>query len=278
MPPRKSTGETAEDPASSPQAQTQSPPTQTQPIQATEQQLKARAEGGVSIEDYLLPRSLTLRLAKSVLPPNTSIQKDAVLAIQKAATVFVSYLSSHANEATLKRTVAPSDVFSAISELEFEGFRSRLEKELDAFTELKAGKRKAKKGDAEATAAEGVKGSSASEGGGSSRGVKRVKRIEGEETASSRPEEGDDGDETQDEAEQVDEHEHESEAEEEDEGEEEEEEEEEPGEEEDIDRVEDLDRDPKAKRLMDPDAAGDESDSDDDAGPSSQLRGDLGLG
>ncbi|KAE8309816.1 hypothetical protein BDV41DRAFT_546516 [Aspergillus transmontanensis] len=94
MPPRKSTSETVEDPASPPQAQTQSPPTQSQPIQATEQQLKARAEGGVSIEDYLLPRSLTLRLAKSVLPPNTSIQKDAVLAIQKAATVFVSYLSS----------------------------------------------------------------------------------------------------------------------------------------------------------------------------------------
>ncbi|OOO09127.1 CBF/NF-Y family transcription factor [Aspergillus flavus] len=272
MPPRKSTSETVEDPASPSQAQTQSPPTQSQPIQATEQQLKARAEGGVSIEDYLLPRSLTLRLAKSVLPPNTSIQKDAVLAIQKAATV--------ANEATLKRTVAPSDVFSAISELEFDGFRSRLEKELDAFTELKAGKRKAKKGDTEVTAAEGVKGSAASEGGGgASRGAKRVKRVEGEEAASSRPEEGDDGDETQDEAEQVDEQEHESEAEEDDEGEEEEEEEEEePGEEEDIDRVEDLDRDSRARRLMDPDAAGDESDSDDDAGPSSQLRGDLGLG
>lgn len=45
-------------------------------------------------QDYLLPRSLTLRLAKSVLPPNTTVQKDAVLAMQKAATVFVSYLSS----------------------------------------------------------------------------------------------------------------------------------------------------------------------------------------
>jgi hypothetical protein len=35
-----------------------------------------------------------VRLAKAALPPNTTIQKDAVLAIQKAATVFVSYLSS----------------------------------------------------------------------------------------------------------------------------------------------------------------------------------------
>lgn len=50
--------------------------------------------GMMVLQDYLLPRSLTLRLAKGVLPPNTTIQKDAVLAIQKAATVFVSYLSS----------------------------------------------------------------------------------------------------------------------------------------------------------------------------------------
>ncbi|KAF7594098.1 hypothetical protein BBP40_010096 [Aspergillus hancockii] len=295
MPPRKSTGADSEDPASSPQVQAQSPQTQSHPqhpIQATEQQLKARAEGGVSIEDYLLPRSLTLRLAKSVLPPNTSIQKDAVLAIQKAATVFVSYLSSQygtpsppfpssfspsgggANEATMKRTVAPSDVFSAISELEFDGFRDRLEKELDAFTELKASKRKAKKGDA-AIEAEGAKTPAATEGSGDARGAKRVKRVEGEDAGAGQVDE--DGDETQDEAEQVDEHETEVE-EEEDEGEEEEEEEEEPGEEEDIYRVEDLDRDARGRRVMDPDAAGDYSDSDDEAGPPSQLRGDLGLG
>lgn len=48
----------------------------------------------VVLKDYLLPRSLTIRLAKSVLPPNTTIQKDAVLAIQKSATVFVNYLAS----------------------------------------------------------------------------------------------------------------------------------------------------------------------------------------
>ena len=52
-------------------------------------------------QDYLLPRALTQRLAKSVLPPNTTIQKDALLAIQKAATVFVSYLSSQYAKITL---------------------------------------------------------------------------------------------------------------------------------------------------------------------------------
>ncbi|KAE8150074.1 histone-fold-containing protein [Aspergillus avenaceus] len=269
--PRKSTSSQEEEPLSTPQptppSQSQSQ-SQSQPnIQATEQQLKARAEG-VSIEDYLLPRSLTLRLAKSVLPPNTSIQKDAVLAIQKAATVFVSYLSSHANEATLKRTVAPSDVFAALTELEFDSFRGRLEKELDAFTEAKAGKRRGKK-DASAASASAVKEDE--------RGAKRVKRdgleVRGEEGDESQDEGGDEV-EGENEAEHEHEHEHEHESE---EGEEEGEDEEEEGEEveDDIDRVEDLDRDVSARR-MDPDAA--ESDSEDEAGPSSQLRGDLGLG
>jgi len=34
------------------------------------------------------------RLAKGVLPANTQIQKDALLAISKSATVFVNYLST----------------------------------------------------------------------------------------------------------------------------------------------------------------------------------------
>lgn len=58
------------------------------------------------VQDYLLPRTQTLRLAKSVLPPNTSIQKDAVLAIQKAATVFVNYVSSQ--YAIITTTITPS--------------------------------------------------------------------------------------------------------------------------------------------------------------------------
>jgi hypothetical protein len=34
------------------------------------------------------------RLSKGVLPPNTQIQKDALLAISKSATVFVNYLTA----------------------------------------------------------------------------------------------------------------------------------------------------------------------------------------
>jgi len=45
-------------------------------------------------QDLNLPRSIINRLAKGILPPNTQIQKDALLAISKGATVFVSYLAS----------------------------------------------------------------------------------------------------------------------------------------------------------------------------------------
>lgn len=274
MPPRKSTSAESDE---TPQTQIQT---------ATEQQLKARAEGGVSIEDYLLPRSLTLRLAKSVLPPNTSIQKDAVLAIQKAATVFVSYLSSHANEATLKRIVAPSDVLTALSEIEFDSFRPRLEKELQAHTDLKVGKRKGKKGAADAAAngtgttstmtnAQEAEVEEEEETVHDVKRVKRAKDVEDTEVGG----DADDDDETQEAQEDdVDEDEEEEEDDDDEEGDEEEEEE---GDghnidmDADIDRVEDLDADSRSRKstksVMDPDGADDSSDdgSDDDRGPGS---------
>ncbi|KAJ5107441.1 hypothetical protein N7456_004116 [Penicillium angulare] len=270
MPPRKSTSSvTPADPDDQSQLSPVAPSTSDKPITATEQQIKARAELGVSVDDYLLPRSLTIRLAKAVLPPNTTIQKDAVLAIQKAATVFVSYLSSHANDATLKRTLAPADVFAALSELEFDSFRSRLEQELDAYTEIKAGKRKAKKSD--------VNGSADVAPAAADEDVEMVdnpsKRVKRDDKGGEVPGGDGDGDETQEE-EIEEEEEHEQDQDQDQEGEDEEEDDAEETQDrgdEDIDRVEDLDQ---AARPMDPDA----DETDDDDGPASQLRDDLGLG
>ncbi|KAF3385578.1 DNA polymerase epsilon subunit D [Penicillium rolfsii] len=277
MPPRKSTSsvtpaETDEPSQLSPQVQS----TADKPITATEQQIKARAELGVSVDDYLIPRSLTIRLAKAVLPPNTTIQKDAVLAIQKAATVFISYLSSHANDATLKRTIAPADVFNALSELEFDSFRPRLEQELEAYTEIKAGKRKTKKADANGNAGEG---DSTAAAGGAGRDEDEDEDVEMADNPAKRVKlDGNavgaagqvDGDETQEDEGEEDE---EAEDEEEDGESEEDEDEDDDGRkgDEDVDRVEDLDAVP---RQMDPDA----DETDDDDGPASQLRDDLGLG
>lgn len=55
---------------------------------------KPREEDTLSVEDLNLPKSIVQRLAKGVLPPNTQIQKDALLAMSKGATVFVNYLTS----------------------------------------------------------------------------------------------------------------------------------------------------------------------------------------
>lgn len=109
---------------------------------------------------------MVARLAKGVLPANTQIHKDALLALHKSATVFVSYIaskyvdhsmicpgayptlpsfhlgslivspadifnSSNDNaQASGKKTIAPHDVIAALKDAELEHFLPRLEAEL----------------------------------------------------------------------------------------------------------------------------------------------------
>lgn len=94
------------------------------------------------LQDLLLPRTLVQRLAKGVLPPNTSVSKDALLALTKAASVFVSHIASTADERTVKKTIAPQDVLGAINECEFDLFAQRVEQELTQWEEVVRGKRR----------------------------------------------------------------------------------------------------------------------------------------
>lgn len=48
----------------------------------------------ITIEDLTLPKSIITRLAKGVLPSNTQIQANAILAMTKSATVFISHLAN----------------------------------------------------------------------------------------------------------------------------------------------------------------------------------------
>lgn len=99
---------------------------------------------------------MVARLSKGVLPANTSIQKDALLALHKSATVFVNYIASKyanhhleppdhfvrldqantsvsANELTQaggKKTIMPPEIITALRDAEFEDFLPRLEAEL----------------------------------------------------------------------------------------------------------------------------------------------------
>ena len=103
------------------------------------------------------------RLAKGVLPANTQIQKDALLALHKSATVFVSYIAAKyahacfplislrsswfttisvcalkltfhsANESVQssgKKTITPQDMMAALKDCEFAEFLPRVESEL----------------------------------------------------------------------------------------------------------------------------------------------------
>ncbi|KAK6842656.1 hypothetical protein PG987_003516 [Apiospora arundinis] len=98
----------------------------------------------VAIEDLNLPKSIITRLAKGVLPPNTQIQANAILAMTKSATVFINHLASAANERTLgsgKKTILPDDVFEALDDIEYSQFRERLQAEFKKFNETRTTKR-----------------------------------------------------------------------------------------------------------------------------------------
>ncbi|KAL2122713.1 hypothetical protein VTJ04DRAFT_3168 [Mycothermus thermophilus] len=98
----------------------------------------------VTIEDLALPKSIITRLAKGVLPQNTQIQANAILALTKSATVFVNHLANAANEFTVnggKKTIMPSDVFNALDSIEFGFMRERVEAEFKKFHEIQSSKR-----------------------------------------------------------------------------------------------------------------------------------------
>ncbi|KAF2833109.1 histone-fold-containing protein [Ophiobolus disseminans] len=155
----------------------------------------------LSVEDLNLPKSIVQRLAKGVLPPNTQIQKDALLAMSKSATVFVSYLTSCAAETAArsgKKTVMPADVFSAMHDLEFDFMLPRLEAEVTKFTSIQADKRNTyrkkvreeKKAQKEGPADDVVAGAEEMNGDGDERAAKRA-RMDGEVGASEEEGEGD---------------------------------------------------------------------------------------
>ncbi|EAQ92582.1 hypothetical protein CHGG_00817 [Chaetomium globosum CBS 148.51] len=60
------------------------------------------------------------------------IQANAILALTKSATVFISHLANAANDFTVgsnKKTINPTDVFKALDEIEYGFMRERLEAE-----------------------------------------------------------------------------------------------------------------------------------------------------
>ncbi|RVD84271.1 uncharacterized protein DFL_006032 [Arthrobotrys flagrans] len=106
---------------------------------------KPKGRGRTSVDDNTLPKTIVTRLAKGNVPSNTQIQKDAVTALSRSATVFINYLASMANDITKmnnRKTIMPDHVIEALDHIEFPGLRERLEGELKIFNEAQANKRK----------------------------------------------------------------------------------------------------------------------------------------
>ncbi|GAB1311098.1 DNA polymerase epsilon subunit D [Madurella fahalii] len=105
---------------------------------------RERERDALTIEDLTLPKSIITRLAKGVLPPNTQIQANAILALTKSATVFINHLANSANEFTVssgKKTIMPADVFKALDDIEYGFMREKLEAEFAKFNEVQTSKR-----------------------------------------------------------------------------------------------------------------------------------------
>ncbi|KAF4955902.1 hypothetical protein FGADI_4297 [Fusarium gaditjirri] len=95
-------------------------------------------------KEHITIESIITRLSKGVLPPNTQIQANAIMALSQSTTVFINYLASHANENTVnagKKTISPADVFKALDETEFAFLKEPLEAEFAKFNAIQTEKR-----------------------------------------------------------------------------------------------------------------------------------------
>ncbi|CDR44772.1 CYFA0S15e02696g1_1 [Cyberlindnera fabianii] len=90
----------------------------------------------ISIDDILFPKATVNKLAKAILPDGGLISKDSTTAVQRSATVFVSYLLAHARQNAKKferRTIGPQDIISALETTEFSSFIPAVREELDQY-------------------------------------------------------------------------------------------------------------------------------------------------
>lgn len=97
-------------------------------------------------EDLNLLNAVITRIIKEALPDGVNISKEARSAISRAASVFVLYATSCANNFAMKgkrKTLNASDVLSAMEEMEFQRFVTPLKEALEAYRREQKGKKEA---------------------------------------------------------------------------------------------------------------------------------------
>ncbi|OCT66900.1 DNA polymerase epsilon subunit 3 [Xenopus laevis] len=97
-------------------------------------------------EDLNLPNAVVTRIIKEALPEGVNISKEARSAISRAASVFVLYATSCANNFAMKgkrKTLNASDVLAAMEEMEFQRFLTPLKESLEVYRQDQKGKKEA---------------------------------------------------------------------------------------------------------------------------------------
>uniref|UniRef100_A0A8D0AYY1 DNA polymerase epsilon subunit 3 n=1 Tax=Salvator merianae TaxID=96440 RepID=A0A8D0AYY1_SALMN len=95
-------------------------------------------------EDLNLPNAVVSRIVKEALPDGVNVSKEARSAIARAASVFVLYATSCANNFAMKgkrKTLNAGDVLSAMEEMEFQRFVGPLKESLEAYRRDQKGKK-----------------------------------------------------------------------------------------------------------------------------------------
>ncbi|CAJ1050104.1 DNA polymerase epsilon subunit 3 [Xyrichtys novacula] len=95
-------------------------------------------------EDLNLPNAVITRIIKEALPDGVNVSKEARRAISQAASVFVLYATSCANNFAMKakrKTLNAGDVLAAMEEMEFEQFLEPLREALEVYKKGQKGKR-----------------------------------------------------------------------------------------------------------------------------------------
>ncbi|KAK0181382.1 hypothetical protein PV327_003674 [Microctonus hyperodae] len=88
------------------------------------------------VEDLNLPNAVVTRIIKEALPDGVTIGKEARVAIAKAASIFILYLTTSANTVAKKgnrKTITGADVIQAMEDIEFDRFIDSLKEALENF-------------------------------------------------------------------------------------------------------------------------------------------------
>ncbi|KAI8100093.1 histone-fold-containing protein [Halteromyces radiatus] len=113
-----------------------------------------------SIEDHELPKANVTRVLKHALPPGTALQKNAKLAVSKASTVFINYITSLAHDAAKSnnhKTITPVDVMKAMEIAELDHLLPQLKERLQEYQTLQNEKKQRRKDKQNDSATSGTK-------------------------------------------------------------------------------------------------------------------------